>query len=107
MTLCWCQETPDPIQSQFFVEKAVDKPNQPDLQSLIAAYVQRPIRLEEAASYLGVSKSHLYKLTSKSEIPHYKPNGKTIYFKRGDLDNWVLRRRVASREEVRQNAQSR
>ncbi|MGB5873537.1 MAG: helix-turn-helix domain-containing protein [Bacteroidota bacterium] len=80
---------------------------QPDLQTLIAAYMQRPIRLEEAAEYLGVSKSYLYKLTSKSEIPHYKPNGKTIYFRREDLEKWALRRKVASREEVRHNVQSR
>ena len=107
MTQSWCQDLPDYIQSRYSVEKAVNQPNQTDLQTLVDAYVQRPIRIEEAAEYLGVSKSHLYKLTSKSEIPHYKPNGKTIYFKRIDLDNWALRRRVASREEVRNNAQSR
>lgn len=27
----------------------------------------------EAAAYMGVSKSYLYKLTMKGEIPHYKP----------------------------------
>jgi excisionase family DNA binding protein len=85
----------------------VDQPTESDVQAFIAAYIQRPIRLEEAAEYLGVSKSYLYKLTSKSEIPHFKPKGKTIYFRRVDLDNWALRRKVASREEVRRNVQSR
>jgi excisionase family DNA binding protein len=75
----------------------------PNLQELLDALMERPMRLEEAAKYLGVSKSHLYKLTSKSEIPHYKPSGKTIYFCRKDLDTWALRRRVASREEVKHN----
>ena len=38
------------------------------------------LNLVEAASYLDISHSHLYKLTSTGTIPCYKPNGKKIYF---------------------------
>jgi excisionase family DNA binding protein len=41
---------------------------------------------EEAAQYLNVSKSHIYRLTSLDRIPHYEPNGRKIYFNKGDLD---------------------
>lgn len=44
----------------------------------------------EAASYLDVSESLLYKLTSKKQIRFYKPNNGKIYFKRVDLNNWML-----------------
>ncbi len=53
------------------------------------------LNFEEALSYLKVSKSFLYKMTSKGEITHYKPNGKLIYFKRSDLDDWMLRNEVS------------
>lgn len=46
--------------------------------------------LEEAQEYLDVSKSYLYKLTSRGEITYFKPNGKLIYFKKIDLDQWML-----------------
>ena len=31
---------------------------------------------DEAAKYMGVSKSYLYKLTMRQQIPHFKPMGK-------------------------------
>ncbi len=39
----------------------------------------------EVAEYLGVSQSQIYKLTMNMEIPHYKPQGKTIYFDKKEL----------------------
>jgi excisionase family DNA binding protein len=49
------------------------------------------LTLAETSQYLQVSPSHLYKLTSKGQIPHYCPNGKKLYFKRVELDSWLLR----------------
>ena len=40
------------------------------------------LTLPEAADYLGLSKSYLYKLTSKKILPHSKPLGKKLFFKR-------------------------
>ncbi len=44
----------------------------------------------EALAYLDVSESFLYKLTSNCKIVFFKPNKGKIYFKRIDLDNWML-----------------
>lgn len=46
--------------------------------------------LKEATSYLNLSKSALYKLTSQKVIPFYQPGGKKIFFRRKDLDQWIL-----------------
>ena len=43
----------------------------------------------EVAEYLGVSQSQIYKLTMNMEIPHYKPQGKTIYFDKKELLKWM------------------
>lgn len=59
----------------------------------------------EAAEYLGVKKSYLLKLMMKKVIPYYKPNGKLCYFDEADLDHWMRRIRIASEEELDQNAQ--
>ena len=58
----------------------------------------------EAAIYLELSHSHLYKLTSGCILPHYKPNGKKIYFKRAELDAWLLSNRTQTYQEVEQEA---
>lgn len=48
------------------------------------------LTLDEAANYLSISRSAMYKKTSKKEIAFYVPGGKQIYFLRNDLDNWIL-----------------
>ena len=58
------------------------------------------LNFHEACEYLELSQSHLYKLTSGSAIPHYKPNGKKVYFRRVELNAWLLRNRTTSQEEL-------
>ena len=48
------------------------------------------LSFKEACDYLDVSKSLLYKLTSSKAIDFTKPNGGKLYFKREDLDSWML-----------------
>lgn len=62
------------------------------------------LTLEEASVYSVISKSYIYKLTSAGAIPHYKPEGKTIYFDRAELDSWLKRNRVKTVQEIEQEA---
>ena len=59
---------------------------------------------DEAAKYMGISRSYLYKLTMKREIPHYKPMGKVVYFDRAELEEWLKRNKISTEEEIRMNA---
>ena len=52
---------------------------------------------DEAAKYLGISKSCLYKMTMKMEIPFYKPHGKVCYFNRLELETWMQNNRVEAK----------
>ena len=61
---------------------------------------------DEAASYMGVSKSYLYKLTMEKRIPHYKPMGKMCFFNRKEIEMWLQANRVATDEELSQDAQA-
>lgn len=59
---------------------------------------------DEAAKYMGISKSYLYKLTMKQEIPHFKPMGKMCYFNRLELEQWLQSNRVTTADEITQKA---
>ncbi len=63
------------------------------------------LTFEEAASYMGMSRSYLYKLTATKQIPHYKPGGKMLFFERAELEAWLLSRRVDTTDEVSAQAQ--
>ncbi len=58
------------------------------------------LSFEEAARYLSLAESYLYKLTSSQQIPFYKPLGKKLYFKSEELDSWMLQRRVQTTAEI-------
>ena len=58
----------------------------------------------EAAEYMGISKSYLYKLTMNNNIPHYKPMGKMCYFNREELVDWLQSNRVATTTELNERA---
>lgn len=59
------------------------------------------LSFSEALIYLDVSKSFLYKLTSKKQIKFYKPNGGKIYFKKNILDEWMQRNESETIDELR------
>ena len=59
---------------------------------------------EEAARYMGISMSCLYKLTMRRAIPHYKPRGKMCYFNRHELEAWLQSNRVSTEEELDRRA---
>lgn len=58
------------------------------------------LSFEEAARYLGFAESYLYKLTSSQQVPFYKPLGKKLFFKREELDAWLLQNRTKTTTEI-------
>jgi predicted DNA-binding transcriptional regulator AlpA len=48
------------------------------------------LNLDEASKYLGISRSTLYKINLTCGIPFSKPANKLIYYKRVDLETWML-----------------
>ncbi len=78
-----------------------------EIQNMIETqglYVKEVLNFNDACKYLELSQSHLYKLTSNNGVPHYKPNGKKIYFRRSEMDAWLLRNRTDSQDEIDRRA---
>lgn len=59
---------------------------------------------DEASVYLGISKSYLYKLTMKQQIPHYKPMGKMCFFERLELNQWAMQNKCHTDTELADKA---
>jgi excisionase family DNA binding protein len=54
---------------------------------------------QQAAEFLHLKKSYLYKLVYEKKIPHYKP-GHHLLFAREDLELYVSRNRVSADYEL-------
>ncbi len=80
--------------------------NEERIKALESVYLcQKEIfNFDEAALYMGVSKSMLYKMTASRKIPHYKPGGRYIYFERAELDKWIREGAVKTEEQLSDEA---
>lgn len=85
------------VQENLILDKLTEIANKLDEQNLLQKTV---LNFNEACIFLDVSPSHLYKLTSTKSIPHFCPQGKKLYFKRSELDDWLQRNRQSSTDEI-------
>ena len=68
-----------------------------------SSIVTEIFNLNQAAEYLSLSKSAIYKKTSEREIPHFK-QGKKLYFKRSELDDWLTQLKIATKADIEKQA---
>lgn len=67
----------------------------------VATWKKEVLTTAEAAEYMGIAKSYLYKLTMNRAIPHYKsPTGRLCYFNRVELEQWLQQSKVRTNEEL-------
>lgn len=75
---------------------SIDQPNDEVLKKLQAIETlldenkSNLLNFNQAAIYLSISHSQLYKLTSHRKIPFHKPTGKYLYFFKSELDKWII-----------------
>lgn len=63
-------------------------------------WTKRVLSLSEVATYTGYKPSYLKKLTYLGEIPFSRPNGKSIFFDREKIEEWLLRNPQKSKHEI-------
>lgn len=74
------------------------------IEQLAKLAAKNVLTIDDVADLTGLSKNHLYNLTSRNEIPYYRPRGKFIYFDRAEVEAWMKQNRVNTREEAESNA---
>lgn len=62
------------------------------------------LSVEDVCTYLDISSSAVYKLSHNKTLPRYCPNGKKIYFRKSDIDAWVLNHKILSVDEIAEQA---
>ena len=70
--------------SQLILEK-LDK-----LKKILLKKEKPFLTIDEASEYIGLSKNTIYSYTSKNILKHYKLQGRKLYFRIQDLDNFIL-----------------
>lgn len=59
------------------------------------------LTLSEVAEYTGFKKSFIYKLTMTGKLPHSKPNGKTLFFSRLQVESWLLSNPIKTKDQIK------
>lgn len=62
--------------------------------------VKNILTVDEVIEYTGFSQKQIYKLTSTRAIPHYKPSGRKLFFKKDEIDEWITQGRVKTIDEL-------
>lgn len=97
------QDSPDPQTADIMSQEDLNQIT--DLVTARTIFATKEVLTsEETALYMGISKSYLYKLTMRREIPHYKPTGKMCYFDRREVEAWLKTNRVVSDTELTNQA---
>lgn len=69
----------------------------------ITVPIAEVFNLNQAAEYVSLSKSAIYKKTSERNIPHFK-KGKKLYFIRSELDEWLTENKVSTHAQIEKEA---
>lgn len=62
------------------------------------------LNIDDLCRYTGLSKSWVYKKTASGQLPHYKPSGKILIFKKDEIDAWLLKNKISTVDDIEQEA---
>lgn len=75
------------------------------LKELTLLSAKTALTMNDVADLTGLSKSHIYKLVCTKRIPYYKSEGgKFTYFRKSEIEDWLLAHRVPTTDEIEANA---
>ncbi|QQU02113.1 helix-turn-helix transcriptional regulator [Myroides odoratus] len=74
------------------------------LEQLIISNHKEILSVEELEKYTGFKKSYIYHLVHFSKIPYSKPNGKYLFFQKSEIDEWLLKNKSLSDDQIQAKA---
>jgi len=74
------------------------------LEQLIIANHKEILSVEELEKYTGFKKSYIYHLVHFSKIPYSKPNGKYLFFQKSEINEWLLKNKYLSDDQIQEKA---
>lgn len=70
------------------------------LEKIALLGAKNVLTFNEVVLITGLTKGHLYRLTSTKQIPHYKPRGGMLYFKKEEIEEWLLQKKILTTSEI-------
>lgn len=77
----------------FLVEQEVEKQLSLIKKEKTLDPFKKMLSIDELCLMTGYKKSYVYRLTSEGVLPYSKPNGKTIFFDKDKIEEWLLSNR--------------
>lgn len=74
------------------------------LERLIVDSTKEILNVEDLINYTGYKRSYIYKLVHNNVIPFSKPNGKTFFFEKSEIDSWLLQNKSQSISQIEDSA---
>lgn len=74
------------------------------IENLLARTTKPILNVDDLINYSGYSRSYIYKLVHRNAIPYYKPGGKNLFFKREEINEWLLQNKSKSESEIEEEA---
>lgn len=75
------------------------------LERLIVDSNKEIFNVEDLINYTGYKRSYIYKLVFNNILPYSKPNGKTLFFQKSEIDAWLLQNKSQSISQIEDKAQ--
>lgn len=72
----------------------IQKLNQ--LEKLIIGTTKQIFTVDDVVNYTGFSRSYVYKLVHNNILPYSKPNNRTLFFNKKEIDDWLLQNKSKS-----------
>jgi prophage regulatory protein len=76
------------------------------LETLIIGTSKQIFTVEDVVNYTGFSKSYVYKLVHNNILPYSKPNNRTLFFTKTEIDEWLMKNKSKSISQIEQEAVS-
>lgn len=74
------------------------------LEAIALIGVKSVLDVKEVAIYIRRSESRVRALVNNCEIPHYTKPGGRITFRKSEIDDWLLGKRVPTKDELQSQA---
>lgn len=71
------------------------------LEQITLLGAKTALTVDDVELLTGLKKQTIYRLIASKEIPHYKPDGRgKVYFKKAEIEDWLLQNKQKSNAEV-------
>lgn len=71
-----------------------------EIRDILLLSAKEIFSVSDFSIYAGFSKGYVYRLVADGALPYSKPNGKMIFFKREDVEKYLLQNVAASNLET-------